>query len=35
MDVFGAPYTAWLYLYERFALPVARQHASFEAKATG
>jgi hypothetical protein len=28
-------YTARLYLCERFALPVARQHASLEAEATG
>jgi hypothetical protein len=33
--VFGAPYTARLYLCERFALPVARHNASLEAKATG
>jgi hypothetical protein len=29
------PYTARLYLCERFALPVAQQHASLEAEATG
>jgi hypothetical protein len=34
-DVFGARYTARLYLCERFALTVARQHASLEAEATG
>jgi hypothetical protein len=34
-DVFGAQYTARLYLCERFDLPVARQTASLEAKATG
>jgi len=34
-DVFGAPYTARLYLCERFVMPVARHHASREAKATG
>ena len=34
-DVFGAPYTARLYLCERFVLPVARHEASREAKATG
>ena len=34
-DVFGAQYTARLYLCERFVLPVARQGASLEAKATG
>jgi len=34
-DVFGAQYTARLYLCERFALPVTRQHASLEAEATG
>jgi hypothetical protein len=35
MDVFGARYTARLYLCERFALPVAWQHASLEAEVTG
>ena len=34
-DIFEAQYTARLYLCERFALPVARHHASLEAKATG
>jgi len=34
-DVFGAQYTARLYLCERFVPPVARRHASLEAKATG
>jgi len=34
-DVFGAQYTARLYLCERFALPVARHDASLEAEATG
>ena len=34
-DVFGVQYTARLYLCERFAPPVARRHASLEAKATG
>ena len=34
-DVFGAQYTARLYLCERFALSVARHDASLEAKATG
>lgn len=34
-DVFGARYTARLYLCERFALPVTRQRASLEAEATG
>ena len=33
--VFGAQCTARLYLCERFAMPVARHHASLEAKATG
>ena len=34
-NVFGAQYTAQLYLCERFAMTVARHHASLEAKATG
>jgi hypothetical protein len=34
-DVFGAQYTARLYLCERFAVPVARHDASLEAEATG
>jgi len=34
-NVFGARYTARLYLCERFALSVARQTASLEAEATG
>lgn len=33
-DVFGAPYTARLYLCERFVPPVARQPASLKTKAT-
>src|SRR5665213_4120382 len=32
---FGAQYTARSYLCERFELPIARQFASLEAKATG
>ena len=34
-DVFGARYTARLYLCERFDRSVARHRASREAKATG
>ena len=34
-DVFGAPYTARLYLCERFDRSVAQHTASLEAKATG
>jgi hypothetical protein len=34
-DVFGAQYTARLYLCERFDAQVARRIASLEAKATG
>lgn len=34
-NVFGAQYTARLYLCERFALPVTRHNASLKAKATG
>jgi hypothetical protein len=34
-DVFGAQYTAWLYLCERFAWLVAPPDASLKAEATG
>ena len=34
-DVFGAQYTARLYLCERFDVQVAQHNASLEAKATG